>query len=162
MDDYQDPPAPPVPRGQMSTSHRGVPLQLPPLRGKTINMEHDPGLSLDGRLGKLEGLMIGLQASVTQAQTNFAAYASRIDTLEQRQIKLEREMMTRTEIKELIEKVDAIAKNQNQNEGNNEGTKWTIQQGLIIFSALVAASALVLTVIDRNPPDPLPQLQNQR
>jgi hypothetical protein len=114
--------------------------------------------SLDGRLGKLEGLMLGLQTSITQSQAHFAAYASRIESLEKRQIDLERQMITRADLTALLEKVDTITRQQSTAQGGADATKWSIQQILTVAATLVAAAALAITLVDRNPPDP-PHLQ---
>lgn len=110
-------------------------------------MEEQP--SLDGRLGKLEGLMVGLQASVTQSQNYFAAYASRIEGLEQRQIQLEREMMTRADLASLITKVDAIAAKQSNQEGGKEANHWTLQQFVSWIGLLIALASVTVAVGNR-------------
>lgn len=107
----------------------------------------DEPISLEGRLGKLEGLMIGLQASITQSQTHFAAYASRIEGLEKRQIQLERDMMTRQDLAGLIQKVDAIAAKQSSQEGGSEATRWSLQQ-IVSWAGLVIAILTAVVAID--------------
>jgi hypothetical protein len=43
-------------------------------------------LAIVDRLGKLEGMLTGLQASISQSQASTAAFLSRIERLEQRQV----------------------------------------------------------------------------
>lgn len=107
-------------------------------------MEEQQG-SLDGRLGKLEGLMVGLQASITQSQAHFAAYASRIESLEKRQIDLERQMITRADLSAMIEKVDNITRQQSAAQGSTEATKWNIQQVATWLAVIISLFTLIYT-----------------
>lgn len=121
----------------------------------------DEPISLYDRLGKLEGLMMGLQASVTQSQTHFAAYASRIEGLEKRQIQLEREMMTRADLAGLISKVDAIAAKQSSQDGGKEATHWTLQQFVAWVGLAVALLSAVVAIDNRIEQAPQPPQSGQ-
>lgn len=114
----------------------------------------DDAPSFYERLGRLEGLIQGLHQSVTQSQNFFAAYITRIEQLEKRQIELERQMLTREELRDLVRRVENISSSQQKSIGEDEGTRWSIQQVLTVATVIVAALALLMTIVDRNPPDP--------
>ncbi len=61
------------------------------------------------RLGRLEGLLIGLQAALGQHRDSSAAFMSRVERLEQRQVQLEAHQVTREDLKRLEETVDRLA-----------------------------------------------------
>jgi hypothetical protein len=61
------------------------------------------------RLGRLEGLLIGLQAGLGQQRDSVAGFMSRVERLEQRQVQLEAHQVTREDLKRLEETVDRLA-----------------------------------------------------
>lgn len=61
------------------------------------------------RLGKLEGLLMGLQASIVQSQAQVTGFMSRVESLERRLVELEKVQVTRTDLEALGAKVDALA-----------------------------------------------------
>lgn len=105
--------------------------------------------SLDGRLGKLEGLMVGLQASITQSQAHFAAYASRIESLEKRQIDLERQMITRADLATMLEKVDNITRQQSLTQGGTDAAKWSIAQVATWMAVVISFFTLIYSISPR-------------
>lgn len=60
------------------------------------------------RLGRLEGLLIGLQAGLGQQRDSVAQFLSRIERLEQRQVQLEAHQVTREDLRELRDTVDRL------------------------------------------------------
>lgn len=102
--------------------------------------------SLDGRLGKLEGLMLGLQTSITQSQAHFAAYASRIESLEKRQIDLERQMITRSDLATMLEKVDNITRQQSLTQGGTDAAKWSIAQVATWMAVVISFFTLIYSI----------------
>jgi hypothetical protein len=61
------------------------------------------------RLGRLEGLMIGLQAGFGQHRDSVSLFMSRVERLEQRQVALEAHQVTRDDLKRLEATVDRLA-----------------------------------------------------
>lgn len=61
------------------------------------------------RLGRLEGLLIGLQAGLSQHRDSMTSFMSRVERLEQRQVQLEAHQVTREDLKRLEETVDRLA-----------------------------------------------------
>jgi hypothetical protein len=61
------------------------------------------------RLGRLEGLMMGLQGSFGQHRDSVAAFMGRVERLEQRQVTLESHQVTRDDLKRLEATVDRLA-----------------------------------------------------
>lgn len=117
-------------------------------------MDTEPPVSLYDRLGKLEGMMLGIQTSITQSQNHFAGYASRIDGLEKRQIELERQMITRADLANLMQKIDVIAEKQSSQEGGSEATRWSLQQIVSWAALLVALLTAVSGITQANKPQP--------
>lgn len=60
------------------------------------------------RLGRLEGLLIGLQAGLGQQRDSVAQFLSRIERLEQRQVQLEAHQVTREDLRDLRDTVDRL------------------------------------------------------
>lgn len=60
------------------------------------------------RLGRLEGLLIGLQAGLGQHRDSMAGFMTRVERLEQRQVQLEAHQVTREDLRELRDTVDRL------------------------------------------------------
>ncbi len=65
-------------------------------------------LGIIDRLGKLEGLLVGLQASMSHGQSQVSGFVARVERLEQRQVELEARVVTRDDLQKLTEKVDGL------------------------------------------------------
>lgn len=74
-------------------------------------------LGIIDRLGKLEGLLVGLQASMSHGQSQVSGFVARVERLEQRQVELEARVVTRDDLQKLTEKVDGIATTINRGQG---------------------------------------------
>jgi ABC-type sugar transport system ATPase subunit len=108
-------------------------------------MDSDTGsiLQLVDRLGKLEGLIIGLQTSIGQSQTQTTAFMARVERLESRQVELERNMITKDDISSLVTKVDALATSDARQQGGSAVATWSVQQIASWGALIIAMLALV-------------------
>lgn len=65
-------------------------------------------LGIIDRLGKLEGLLVGLQASMSHGQSQVSGFVARLERVEQRQVEVEARVVTRDDLQKLTEKVDGL------------------------------------------------------
>ena len=100
-------------------------------------------LTLVDRLAKLEGLLIGLQNSIVQGQSQTSAFMSRIERLEQRQVELERNMVTTVHIAALTEKVDSLVASDAVRRGGTATATWTAGQLVAWAAVIISLVALV-------------------
>lgn len=108
-------------------------------------MDTEPGslsLQLVDRLGKLEGLIIGLQTSIGQSQAQTTAFMGRVERLEARQVELERNMITKDDISQLVAKVDQLTTSEARQQGGTAVAGWSART--ISSWAAVAISLLAL------------------
>ena len=103
-----------------------------------MSENESPMLAIVDRLGRLEGLITGLQASISQGQASTAAFMARVERLEQRQVELERNMVTGADIKSLTEKVDSLVTSEASRKGGTAVATWSVGQ-LVTWGALVIA-----------------------
>jgi hypothetical protein len=108
-------------------------------------MESDQGsiLQLVDRLGKLEGLLIGLQTSIGQGQQQTTAFMQRVERLEARQVELERHMITKDDISQLVAKVDRLATSDARQQGGTAVASWSAQTIGSWAAVIIALLALV-------------------
>ena len=119
-----------------------------------------PMLAIVDRLGRLEGMIAGLQASISQGQASTAAFMARVERLEQRQVELERNMVTGADIKSLAEKVDSLVTSEASRKGGTAVATWSVGQ-LVTWGALIIA-LLSLIGVGINREDIKLQIQPQR
>jgi hypothetical protein len=100
-------------------------------------------LGIIDRLGKLEGLLVGLQASMSHGQSQVSGFVARVERLEQRQVELEARVVTRDDLKELTAKVDGLTTAINKGQGGAGMLSYLITAGV----AALAAAATVWGVI---------------
>lgn len=114
-------------------------------------MENDPGsqLQIVDRLGKLEGLIIGLQNSIGQSQAQTTAFMGRVERLEARQVELERNMITKDDISQLVAKVDQLATNDARQQGGSAVASWSMQTLGSWAAVIIALLALVGVGVNR-------------
>jgi len=105
-------------------------------------------LAIVDRLGKLEGMLTGLQASISQSQASTAAFLSRIERLEQRQVELERHMVTSADLATLSAKVDQLVSSDASRKGGTAMASWSF--GAAASWAAVAISLLALVGVGIN------------
>lgn len=120
-----------------------------------------PLLAIVDRLGKLEGLITGLHNSITQGQTSAAAWMTRVERLEQRQIDLERRMVTVDHLRELSEKVDTLVSSDASMKGGRAVATWSIGQMVLIAGLLITFLSLYSIGI-RQPPAQVPPQHSER
>lgn len=101
------------------------------------------------RLGKLEGLLVGLQNSISQGQASTTAFMSRVERLEQRQVELERNMVTTAHISALAEKVDSLVASDASRRGATGAVQWSAGQVVAWVAVVIAALALVGVGVNR-------------
>lgn len=106
-------------------------------------------LAVVDRLGKLEGLLVGLQNSISQGQAATAAFMSRVERLEQRQVELERSMVTTTHIADLSKKVDSLVASDASRRGATGAVQWSAGQIVAWAAVVVALLALIGVGINR-------------
>lgn len=114
-------------------------------------MDSDAGslLQLVDRLGKLEGLIIGLQTTIGQGQQQTTAFMQRVERLEARQVVLERNMITREDIAQLAAKVDQLAASEARQQGGTAVASWSAQTIGAWAAVIIALLALVGVGVNR-------------
>lgn len=114
-------------------------------------MDSDAGslLQLVDRLGKLEGLIIGLQTTISQGQQQTTAFMQRVERLEARQVVLERNMITREDIAQLAAKVDQLAASEARQQGGTAVASWSAQTIGAWSAVIIALLALVGVGVNR-------------
>ena len=114
-------------------------------------MDSDAGslLQLVERLGKLEGLIIGLQTTISQGQQQTTAFMQRVERLEARQVVLERNMITREDIAQLAAKVDQLAASEARQQGGTAVASWSAQTIGAWAAVIIALLALVGVGVNR-------------
>lgn len=107
-------------------------------------------LAIVDRLGRLEGLITGLQNIISQNQASTTAFMTRVEALEKRQVELERNMVTTDHIKGLSDKVDSLITSDASRKGGTDAAKWSVSQLVAWGALLVAVLTLIATVVDRD------------
>lgn len=108
-----------------------------------MNDSDNPMLAIVDRLGRLEGLITGLQNIISQNQASTTAFMTRVESLEKRQVELERNMVTADHIKGLSDKVDSLIISDANRKGGTETAKWSVSQIVSWGALLVAILSLV-------------------
>lgn len=98
----------------------------------------DAEVTLAGRLGKLEGLLVGLQGSINAQGQQTAQFLVRVERLEQRQLELERSVATVEDFRLLSEKVDRLVTADATQKGRQSVSQFAIP-ALAQWSAVVIA-----------------------
>ena len=115
-----------------------------------MNDPDSPMLAIVDRLGRLEGLITGLQNIISQNQASTTAFMTRVEALEKRQVELERNMVTTDHIKGLSDKVDSLITSDASRKGGTDAAKWSVSQLVAWGALLVAVLTLITTVVDRD------------
>lgn len=110
-------------------------------------------LGIIDRLGKMEGLLVGLQTSMTQSQAQVTGFLSRVEGLERRLVELEKSQVTRGDLEALGAKVDALAVSEARQNGGAGALTWVLP---LLISLVAAAAAIgnALKIQDRTQPLP--------
>lgn len=110
----------------------------------------NPMLAIVDRLGRLEGLITGLQNIISQNQASTTAFMTRVEALEKRQVELERNMVTTAHIQSLTDKVDSLVTSDASRRGGTDATKWSMTQFVAWAVLLVAILTLIAMVADKD------------
>jgi hypothetical protein len=116
--------------------------------------------SLDTRLGRLEGLLHGLQTTLLSSQTTVTNFLTKLSDLEKRQVELERQMVTSDDIKEmtkrssedmreLTKRVEGLTASENRSEGQRSQAQWAVPVIAQWGTLLVALLALISSQFNR-------------
>lgn len=112
-----------------------------------------PSLPLGERLARMEGILVGLQASISQSRADGAAFMARVERLEQRQVELEREMITRDDISALAADVKALSNNSARQQGGTALAGWGAQAIGSWAAVIIALLALIGVGANRTEPN---------
>jgi hypothetical protein len=123
----------------------------------------DTLLAIVDRLSKLEGLIIGLQTTIAQGQNHSASFISKVERLEERQLELERHMVTKSDLASIGAKVDSLIQSEANRQGGTAANHWTLSS-LAQWAALVLSLlALIGVGIDKSTnDDSRPQIEQTR
>lgn len=100
-------------------------------------------MAIVDRLGKLEGLLVGLQSSINQSQNQWAGSQARVERLEQRLVELESRQVTRDDLRVLAEKVDSLISAEARASGGVRVASWSASNLAPWLAVAVAIAALV-------------------
>lgn len=100
-------------------------------------------MAIVDRLGRLEGLLVGLQSSISQSQAQWAGSQARVERLEQRLVELESRQVTRDDLKSLADKVDALVTADARKSGGVTAVSWSFTNLAPWLALIVAILALV-------------------
>lgn len=100
-------------------------------------------MAIVDRLGRLEGLLVGLQSSISQSQAQWAGSQARVERLEQRLVELESRQVTRDDLKSLADKVDALVTADARQSGGLGAVSWSFSNLAQWLALVVAALALI-------------------
>jgi hypothetical protein len=100
-------------------------------------------LTLVDRLARMEGLLVGLQNSIIQGQSQTSAFMARVERLEQRQVELETRQVTKEDLRDLSTKVDNLIKAEARHSGGVGVATWSISTVAGWAAVLIALLALV-------------------
>jgi hypothetical protein len=107
------------------------------------NLTSDAEVTLAGRLGKLEGLLVGLQQSITAQSQQTAQFLVRVERLEQRQLELERSVATVDDFRLLSGKVDSLLTSDATAKGRQSVSQFAIPALAQWATVVIALLALV-------------------
>lgn len=107
-------------------------------------------VTLVDRLGRLEGLLVGLQNSIVQGQSQTAAFMARVERLEQRQVELESRQVTKEDLKDLSTKVDNLIRAEAAQRGGVGVARWSVTSLASWLAVILAAMALIGVGVNRD------------
>jgi hypothetical protein len=104
------------------------------------SLDPDIKISIGERLGKLEGLLVGLQNAFNSHSQQTAQFLVRVERLEQRQLELERSVATVEDFRALAVKVDKLVAADARHEGQ-------ASLGRFALPALAQWTAVVVSIL---------------
>lgn len=106
-------------------------------------------VTLVDRLGRLEGLLVGLQNSIVQSQGQTSAFMARVERLEQRLVELETRQVTKADLKEISSKVDNLIQAEARQSGGVGVASWSVTNLANWLALIIAILALVGVGVNR-------------
>lgn len=106
-------------------------------------------VTLVDRLGRLEGLLVGLQNSIVQSQSQTSAFMARVERLEQRQVELESRQVTKDDLKDLSTKVDNLIRAEATQRGGVGVASWSLSTLANWGAFIIAVLALIGVGVNR-------------
>lgn len=106
-------------------------------------------VTLVDRLGRLEGLLVGLQNSIVQSQGQTSAFMARVERLEQRLVELETRQVTKADLKEISNKVDNLIQSEARQAGGVGVASWSVTNLANWLALIIAILALVGVGVNR-------------
>jgi hypothetical protein len=123
----------------------------------------DSLLAIVDRLAKLEGLIIGLQTTIAQGQNHSASFISKVERLEERQLELERHMVTKSDLASIGAKVDQLITSEASRQGSTAANHWTLSSLAQWLALVLSLLALIGVGIDKSTNDENPpQIEQSR
>ena len=124
----------------------------------------DSLLAIVDRLAKLEGLIIGLQTTIAQGQNHSASFISKLERLEERQLELERHMVTTTDLDKIGAKVDQLIQSEASRQGSTAANHWTLSSLAQWLALVLSLLALIGVGMEKNASndDNPPQIEQSR
>ena len=109
----------------------------------TAEIDYQQLLPIVEKLAKMEGLLLGLQNDLKNTYSYTAAAIAKVETLEKRQVELERSMVTKADIAALLAKVDTLVSSDASRKGATNVATWSITNLVPYLALLVSLLALV-------------------
>ncbi len=109
----------------------------------TAEIDYQQLLPIVEKLAKMEGLLLGLQNDLKNTYSYTAAAIAKVETLEKRQVELERSMVTKADIAALLAKVDTLVSSDASRKGATNVATWSITNIVPYLALLVSLLALV-------------------
>jgi hypothetical protein len=124
----------------------------------------DSLLAIVDRLAKLEGMILVLQTTIAQGQNHSASFISKVERLEERQLELERHMVTKSDLASIGAKVDTLIQSEASRQGSTAANHWTLSslaQWLALVISLLALIGVGMEKSSSNDDNP-PQIEQSR
>ena len=94
-------------------------------------------------VAEMRGMLLAMQNDLKHSQTYTTNALAKVETLEKRQVELERSMVTKADIAALLAKVDTLVSSDASRKGATNVATWSITNLVPYLALLVALLALV-------------------
>ena len=101
-------------------------------------------------VAEMRGMLLAMQNDLKHSQTYTTNALAKVETLEKRQVELERSMVTKADIAALLAKVDTLVSSDASRKGATNVATWSITNLVPYLALLVALLALVDANLGRN------------
>jgi len=124
----------------------------------------DSLLAIVDRLAKLEGMILVLQTTIAQGQNHSASFISKVERLEERQLELERHMVTKSDLASIGAKVDTLIQSEASRQGSTAANHWTLSSLAQWLALVISLLALIGVGMEKNASndDNPPQIEQSR